>query len=66
LVVPNGCGSIATRRAQESRGRQKPSVANVSQLVTVDRATLTERSGRLSVSNLGLVLAGIDVVLGRS
>jgi len=47
-------------------GLQKPSVANVSQLVTVDRATLTERAGRLSASNLGLVLAGIDVVLGRS
>jgi mRNA-degrading endonuclease toxin of MazEF toxin-antitoxin module len=38
----------------------------VSQIVTVDRATLTERAGRLSASNLGLVLAGIDVVLGRS
>jgi mRNA interferase MazF len=48
-----------------STGLPKPSVANVSQLVTLDRDTLTERAGRLSASNLELVLAGIDVVLGR-
>ena len=42
-----------------------PSVANVSQLVTLDRDALTERAGRLSASALELVLAGIDVVLGR-
>ena len=46
-------------------GLAKASVANVSQLVTLDRAALTERAGRLSASNLQLVLAGIDVVLGR-
>ncbi len=46
-------------------GLQKPSVVNVSQLVTLDRSALTERAGRLSASNLELVLAGIDVVLGR-
>ena len=47
-------------------GLGKPSVANVSQLVTLDRAALTERAGRVSGSNLALILAGIDVVLGRS
>ena len=47
-------------------GLPKPSVANVSQLVTLDRSALTERAGRLSASNLELVLAGIDVVLGRA
>jgi mRNA interferase MazF len=46
-------------------GLPKASVANVSQLVTLDREALTERAGRLSASNLELVLAGIDVVLGR-
>ncbi len=46
-------------------GLATPSAANVSQLVTLDRAALTERAGRLSASNLQLVLAGIDVVLGR-
>ena len=48
-----------------STGLPKASVANVSQLVTLDREALIERSGRLSASNLELVLAGIDVVLGR-
>jgi hypothetical protein len=28
--------------------------------------SLTERAGRVSGSNLALILAGIDVVLGRS
>jgi mRNA interferase MazF len=48
-----------------STGLPKASVANVSQLVTLDRAALTERVGRISASSLELVLAGIDVVLGR-
>ncbi len=46
-------------------GLPRPSVANVSQLVTLDREALVGRVGRLSPSNLELVLAGIDVVLGR-
>jgi mRNA interferase MazF len=46
-------------------GLPRPSVANVSQLVTLDRDALTERAGRISASNLELVLVGIDVVLGR-
>lgn len=46
-------------------GLPRDSVANVSQLVTVDKATLTERVGKLSSAKLHLVLAGIDVVLGR-
>lgn len=52
--------------AARATGLPKASVANVSQLVTLDRDALTERVGRLSASNLELVLAGIDVVLGRS
>lgn len=47
-------------------GLPRDSVANVSQLATVDRDTLTERTGALSASSLELVLAGIEVVLGRS
>ncbi len=46
-------------------GLPKESVANVSQLVTLDKADLTERTGKLSRSKLELVLSGIDVVLGR-
>ena len=46
-------------------GLPKESVANVSQLVTLDKTDLTERTGKLSRSKLELVLSGIDVVLGR-
>ena len=46
-------------------GLPRESVANVSQLVTLDKSTLTERVGKLSAAKLELVLAGIDVVLGR-
>lgn len=46
-------------------GLPKDSVANVSQIVTVDRAFLTARVGRLPRAKLELLLSGIDVVLGR-
>lgn len=46
-------------------GLPKPSVANVSQIVTLDRGSLTERVGQVSRAKLELVLFGIDVVLGR-
>lgn len=48
-----------------STGLPKDSVANVTQLVTLDRGSLTDRSGRLSRKQLALVLSGIDVILGR-
>jgi len=43
----------------------KDSVANVSQIVAIDREFLTERCGRLPARQLALLLSGIDVVLGR-
>lgn len=43
----------------------KDSVANVSQLVTLDKSFLAERVGKLPAAKLELVLSGIDVVLGR-
>ena len=46
-------------------GLPRDSVANVSQLVALDRAILGERVGRLSRKQLDLLLSGIDVVLGR-
>jgi len=46
-------------------GLPKDSVANVSQILSVDRANLTDRVGHLAASDLQLVLAGINVVLGR-
>lgn len=46
-------------------GLPKDSVANVSQISTVDRTLLEERVGRLAERDLQLVLSGIDLVLGR-
>lgn len=46
-------------------GLPKLSVANVSQLVTLDRALLKKRTGKLPRAKLALVLTGIDVLLGR-
>jgi mRNA interferase MazF len=46
-------------------GLPKDSVANVSQLVAVDRDVLSERVGHLDEAEIALLLAGIDVVLGR-
>lgn len=43
----------------------KDSVANVSQIVAVDKALLTERVGTLPGAKIELVLSGIDIVLGR-
>lgn len=46
-------------------GLPKDSVANVSQIVSLDRELLTECVGKLTRGKLELLLAGIDVVLGR-
>ena len=51
--------------AARSTGLPKDSVANVSQIVTLDREVLTSRVGTLPDSKLQLVLLGIDIVLGR-
>ncbi len=46
-------------------GLPKESVANVSQIMTLDRTVLTTLTGRLPKAKLSLVLDGIGVVLGR-
>jgi mRNA interferase MazF len=43
----------------------KDSVANVSQLMALDKAILTDRAGKLPRSKLELILSGIDIILGR-
>ena len=49
----------------KATGLSKDSVANVSQVLALDRALLSARVGRLSRKHVELVLSGIDVVLGR-
>ncbi|MGH3065745.1 MAG: type II toxin-antitoxin system PemK/MazF family toxin [Gaiellaceae bacterium] len=51
--------------AAERTGLPRDSVANVSQIVSVDRSVLSERVGHLREPDLELVLSGIDLVLGR-
>ena len=46
-------------------GLPKDSVANVSQVIALDRTLLEERVGRVSRAKLELVLSGLDVVFGR-
>ena len=51
--------------ASDLTGLPKDSVANVSQLVTLDKALLTERVGKIPRAKSQLLLSGIDVILGR-
>ena len=46
-------------------GLPKDSVANVSQIVSVDKDLLTERIGKVPRTKLELLWSGIDVVLGK-
>ena len=49
----------------DETGLDKDSVALTSQLLTADRAELTECVGRLETDRVDAVLRGIDRVLGR-
>ncbi len=46
-------------------GLPKDSVANVSQIVTLDKDMLGERVGKVSPAKMDLIMLGIDIVLGR-
>lgn len=46
-------------------GLPQDSVANVSQIVSLDRDLLTERAGKLPNGWVQKILTGIDVILGR-
>jgi mRNA interferase MazF len=60
----NAPGNVRLRA--ETTGLPRDSVANVSQVITVDLNQLIERIGRLPQRHVDLVLAGIDVMLGRA
>ena len=63
LVWAEAPGNVLLSR--ETTGLPKDSVANVSQIVALDKSDLTERTGKLSRAKVELLLAGVDVVLGR-
>ena len=54
-----------TRLSARATGLPKDSVANVSQIVALDRSLLTERARQLAPRQLAQILHGVDVVLGR-
>ena len=63
LKWENAPGNV--KLSERATGLTKESVANVSQIVTLDKSLLTERTAKISRTQLQLLLAGIDVVLGR-
>ncbi len=63
LAYAQAPGNVALR--PRHTGLSKESVANVSQIIALDRSLLAERTGKVSKAHLDLVLAGIDIVLGR-
>lgn len=56
-------GNVALAAADT--GLPRDSVANVSQIFTVDRSQLTEPVCRLSDAKLELILYGIDILVSR-
>jgi mRNA interferase MazF len=51
--------------SSKTTGLPKDSVANVSQIIALDRSLLAERVGRVGPKPRTQILHGIDVVLGR-
>jgi mRNA interferase MazF len=51
--------------ASDLTGLPKDSVANVSQLITLDKSLFTERVGKIPRPKIQLLFSGIDVILGR-
>ena len=49
----------------QATGLDKDSVANVSQIVTLDKSDLTKRVGKIPKAKLQSIFFGIDVVMGR-
>lgn len=49
----------------KATGLPKDSVANVSQIIALDRSLLSDRAGRVGPKQLAQILHGVDVVLGR-
>ena len=46
-------------------GLDRDSVANVSQLVTIDKRQLTERVGKIQKRQMEAIFSGIDLIMGR-
>ncbi len=56
-------GNVVLRAVRT--GLPRDSVANVSQIIAVDRSVLAHRIGRLDDDQLSVILSGVDLMLGR-
>ncbi len=56
-------GNVALREGEG--GLPRPSVVNVSQVLTLDKTELEEQIGRLPATSLELVLRGLDLLFDR-
>ena len=63
LRLASAQGNVLLKASQT--GLPRDSVANVSQLLTVDKSLLEDPVGRLGRREIELILDGIDIVLGR-
>ncbi len=63
LRLADAPGNVAL--SARMTGLPKDSIANVSLITSVDRGLLTERAGKVSRAKLELILAGVDLVLGK-
>jgi mRNA interferase MazF len=63
LVWADAPGNALLRA--KATGLPGDSVANPTQIISMDRSSLAERMGRLPPNQLAQILHGIDVVLGR-
>jgi mRNA interferase MazF len=46
-------------------GLDRDSVANVSQIVTIDKRQMTERVGKVPKRQMEAIFSGIDLIMGR-
>lgn len=53
------------RLGPKSTGLSRDSVANPSQIISIDKGQLIERVGKISERHLDHIFAGIDLILGR-
>ena len=56
-----GCGNVRLRKGEA--GLPKASVVNVTQIATLDRASLSAKIGRLSRERLAKIWEGVCLVL---
>ena len=63
LTWADAPGNVFLRAA--ATGLPKDSVANASQMLTLDKSALTDRVSKLARAKVELILAGIDIILGR-